>query len=106
MNKINLKNIKNKNVENLVKKVMDEHNLKRVKITIRVGGGNPDIVFSKKSKDYFSSNGKSFFWDEIIRSYDTDSRYQHDNAITLWEEFFNDVSHFERYRIEEVVVYR
>ena len=105
MNKINVKNIKNKDVKSLVKKIMKEHNLKRIKLAIRVGGGNPDFIFSKKSRDHYS-DGRSFFWDETIRIYDTDSEYQYYKAVMLWKEFFKEVSCFDKYRIEEVVIYR
>lgn len=105
MNKINIKNIKNEKVKILVEKVMNEYNLKKTKVTIRVGSGNPDIIFSKKAKDFYS-NGGSFFWDETVKSFDTNSKYQYHDAVILWREFFNEVSHFDKYRIEEIVIYR
>ena len=77
--------------------------MKRIKLAIRVGDGIPDIIFDKKSEDFYS-DGRRFFWDETIMSFDTGSEHQRENAMLLWREFFDDVSHFDKYRIEEIII--
>ena len=77
-----------------------------MKIIIRDGGGNPDIIFCKKNEEQYLGSKKTYIWEEVIMSYDIRYDKQYHELMGLWKFFFNDVSHFDKYRIEETLLYR